>query len=116
MGRIVAAAENKLHVGLAGTDPIFHQKEDVVDGERILPETTSSAELAGVHRRECDAPLAGGVGRGSLRLPGDGHCYSFARIGPAPDGNLHVALENHVIAEKERQFDIRSCDGDGAQQ
>lgn len=93
------SAQRVSHVGLAGGDPHFAEQY-VFYFDNFLSAHTEGERSPCMHRRQQHLPTA--RCRGS-RLPGvwpQDHCDPFFRISPAPDGNTHVFLKNHVIGKK----------------
>ena len=72
--------------------------------------------IAGLEGVEADRPFSVGRGRGGLGLAAQRHGHGFARIGPAPDGQRHVALQDHVVAEHAGQFHFGRRDRGEARQ
>ena len=106
-GGVQAAVDGHLHVRLARAEPHLAD-EDVLEGERVLPRHGHGQRPAGLQRRQRDAPLAviAGFrrhGRGVAEL----HFDPLPGIGPAPDLDVLLLLQNHVAAEDVRHPHIR---------
>ena len=87
------------HVRLAGASPDLAHR-DVLHGQRILAGDDKISGLAWCQAWEFDFPLAGIVG---CRIRGgfisELHRDLLTWIGPAPDGDRHVALQHGVVGE-----------------
>ena len=91
-------ANSPLHVGLAGAEPHLTD-QDVVESD-VVP--ADGGQLVGTTRRQSGKPdlpfpIRSGDGRGVIARKADGDV--LPRLGPAPDGQRHVALKDHVAAE-----------------
>ena len=90
-----------LHVGLAGADP------DVAEHHVVGSHAAVELDHMGPSRRdriERDAPAAVGTRGGGPGLADEFDVHRLPGIlRPAPDGQLLVALQHHVVAEDIRQ-------------
>ena len=90
------------HVRLAGAKP--HLADENI-GEDQFVGTADRQVLRFVirgKRVECHPPFAPRIGGGHLLLPGKGHGHGLTRCSRPPDGQRHVALQHHIVAEKAR--------------
>ena len=96
--RVAGHAAAQFHVRLAGTAPALADHH-VVKFDRAGTGHFEDERAAGFHGGEARFPFAALIG---LRLGGGGaerHGDCFIRLGPAPNCQGHLLLENHVAAE-----------------
>ena len=113
--RLPPRVKRHFHVRLAAANPDFAD-ENIGEGKGVFPFDNKIAPFKGSRlRREEDLPISGfasGRGRGrSSKLNG----YFFTGVGPTPNANRHIALENSAIAKTFRHRDVgaggRRADG-----
>ena len=94
--RIGALGDSPFHVGLPGANPDFAH-EHVLELDLVVPLDRQGRGLGTcLQFVEFDHPLAILAGDGAFFLPTEGDGDLFSLVGPTPDGNGHVALEDHV--------------------
>ena len=104
--RICAASNCPFHVGLARTQPDF-ANQDIGELDRVLASDGQFDRLfAGNHFRQFHLPATSFVRFCGGRICSQRYRDRFSSIGPAPDANLHLLLQNHVIAKHRRQSDV----------
>ena len=101
-----AAAQLPLHIGLAGADPdIAH--EHVLEHNLIVALDLELLRLrVGGGFGELHHPFAIPVGGHGLAGTGKRNGHLLTRISPTPDRGFDIALDDHVVAEDGRQFDV----------
>ena len=117
--RIEATGDNHLHVRLPGAKPDLADQH-VIKCDGVLADNLNSERPARRHLRQHHAPLTGFVGRcGHGRLAAYLHGDLLIGIGPPPNRDRLIALQNHVAAEDVRHGDVgrcRSCDSKSGRQ
>src|SRR5262249_20972141 len=104
--RTVRGGERPLHVRLARANPDL-ANEDVFQLDLVLATDRQPVRLAiGLHGRQRHLPAPLGVGLCTGLVLAELHGHVLARIGPAPDRQRLVALQDHVTADHARQLDI----------
>ena len=101
---VIRAADCHRHVGLTGAEPNLAD-EHVLNFNlaSVLAGDGKGARLGrGFERIELERPLAVSARSCGLRLTCKEDGHRFARIGPAPDGDGLLALQDHVVREQRR--------------
>ena len=93
------ALEGHFHVGLAGSEPDVSD-ENVRQNDGVGGGNAQFVRPTGVLGREVDFPVAEAIGNGRAVLIAEGHLDTLARVGPSPDVDGGVALQNGVVAER----------------
>jgi hypothetical protein len=89
----------EIHVRLPGAKPHLAD-EEVVQLDPVLAANGHKMDLAvGGHGRQDNLPVALGIGRGGRRCLVERHGDLFAGVGPAPDRQRPIALQDHMAAE-----------------
>ena len=103
----LSAPQAEFHVRLARTKPDV-TGEDIVDGQGVFARDHKRARrCSGRARGKFHAPLAVHA-RGCLGLLAvESHRDFFARIGPTPNRERRLLLQDHVVTEDRGKFHVR---------
>ena len=98
-GRVVRLGQRQFHVRLPGAEPDLAD-EHVVERDRVRPgDPQRSGRRSRRKRGKIHAPLAVRPSRRFRPFAAEGDDHLFLRIGPAPDRQRCVLLQDHVVAE-----------------
>ena len=112
--RVHRARDGPLHVGLPAADPdVAHQ--DVPEVDRGFPADCERVGPARLEGADPSGPLAVLIRDRLGRLVGHADGDFLPGLGPSPDGDRDLALEDHMVSEHLRDAEAR-LGGEGEEQ